>query len=128
MLSDYGDGEFAGPAAYALAEMAFTEKDYAAALPLFHRSAAKSKESAVAVSARYFEARCLEVLGRKEEACDIYLEVAGLEIEFYREDARWTAASILMGREKNRCAQAIRSAFERNAEASFKAESAVRGA
>jgi len=99
VLSDYGDGEFAGPAAYALAEMAFTEKDYAAALPLFHRSAAKSRESAVALSARYFEARCLEVLGRKEEACDIYLEVAEAgNPNPYREDARWTAASILIGR------------------------------
>src|SRR5881409_1366133 len=44
VLNDYGDSEFAGPAAYALAEIAFAEKDYAAALPLFHRSAAKSKE------------------------------------------------------------------------------------
>jgi TolA-binding protein len=43
VLNDYGDSEFAGPAAYALAEMAFTDKDYAAALPLFRRSAAKSK-------------------------------------------------------------------------------------
>ena len=42
VLTDYGDSEFAGPAAYALAEMAFAEKDYATALPLFHRAAAKS--------------------------------------------------------------------------------------
>src|SRR6266513_2297139 len=35
VLNDYGDSEFAGPAAYALAEMAFTQKDYAAALPPF---------------------------------------------------------------------------------------------
>src|SRR5207249_12212639 len=99
VVNDYGDSEFAGPAAYALAETAFTQKDYAAALPLFHRSAAKSKESAVALSARYFEARCLEVLGRKEEASDIYLEVAESgNPNPYREDARWTAASILVGR------------------------------
>src|SRR4029077_5740400 len=45
VLNDYSEREFAGPAAYALAEMAFTQKDYASALPLFHRSAAKSKES-----------------------------------------------------------------------------------
>src|SRR5215510_9021775 len=44
VLTEYGDSEFAGPAAFALAEMAFTDKDYATALPLFHRSAAKSKE------------------------------------------------------------------------------------
>src|SRR5881296_1828962 len=76
VLNDYGDSEFAGPAAYALAEMAFTQKDYAAALPLFHRSAGKSKEPAVALAARYFEARCLEALSRKDEAANIYAEVA----------------------------------------------------
>src|SRR5204862_2318562 len=99
VLNDYGDSEFAGPAAYALAEMAFTEKDYAAALPLFHRAAAKSKEPAVALSARYFEARCLEAIGRKEEAADIYVQVADAGNQNpYREDARVTAASIFAGK------------------------------
>jgi TolA-binding protein len=129
VLNDYGDSEFAGPAAYALAEMAFTQKDYAAALPLFHRSAAKSKESAVALSARYFEARCLEVLGRKEEASNIYLEVAEAgNPNPYREDARWTAASILAGRGKKIDAlkqyEALANETQKPA---LKAESAVRG-
>src|SRR5207248_10121436 len=98
VLNEYGNSEFAGPAAYALAEMAFTQKDYAAALPLFHRSAAKSQEPAVALSAHYFEARCLEALGRKEEASDIYVEVADAgNPNPYREDARWTATSMLVG-------------------------------
>ncbi|PYI98043.1 MAG: hypothetical protein DMF00_13030 [Verrucomicrobia bacterium] len=102
VLNDYGDSEFAGAAAYALAETAFTEKDYAAALPLFHRAAAKSKEPAVALSARYFEARCLEATGRKEEAANIYVQVAETgNPNPYREDARWTAASILAGRGKS---------------------------
>ena len=52
VLNDYDDSEFAGPAAFALAEMAFTDKDYATALPFFHRSAGKSKEPAVALAAR----------------------------------------------------------------------------
>src|SRR5439155_5266833 len=99
VLNDYPESEFAGPAAYALAEMAFTEKDYAASLPLFHRSAVKSKESAVALSARYFEARCLEALDRKDEACDIYQQVAEVKNPNpYREDARRTAASIALVR------------------------------
>ena len=99
VLNDYGDSDFAGPAAYALAEMAFTQKDYATALPLFHRSAAKSKESAVALSARYFEARCLEVLDHKDEACDIYQQVAEAKNPNpYREDARATAAAIALAR------------------------------
>src|SRR5207237_4466161 len=79
VLNDYGDSEFAGPAAFALAEMAFTDKDYSTALPFFHRSAGKSKEPAVALAARYFEARCLEALGRTEEAADIYTQVAASE-------------------------------------------------
>ncbi len=129
VLSDYGDSEFAGPAAYALAEMAFKEKDYAAALPLFHRSAAKSKESAVALSARYFEARCLEILGRKEEASDIYLEVAEAgNPNPYREDSRWTAASILIGRgRKIDALKQYETLSNETQKPALKAESAVRG-
>src|SRR6266508_321519 len=129
VLSDYGDGEFAGPAAYALAEMAFTDKDYATALPLFHRSAAKSKESAVALSARYFEARCLEVLGRKEEACDIYLEVAEAgNPNHFREDERITAASIFAARGRKIDALKQYEALSNEAQKpALKAESAVRG-
>jgi len=99
VLNDYAESDFAGPAAYALAEMAFTQKDYAAALPLFHRSATKSKDAAVALSARYFEARCLEALDRKDEACDIYQQVAEAKNPNpYREDSRETAARIAVAR------------------------------
>src|SRR5438552_4659770 len=129
VLNDYGDSEFAGPAAYALAEMAFTQKDYPAALSLFHRSAAKSKESAVALSARYFEARCLEVLGRKDEAADIYQEVAEAgNPNPYREDARLTAASIFIGRGRKVDALKQYEALSNEAQKpALKAESAVRG-
>src|SRR5207253_94629 len=99
VLNDYGESEFAGPAAYALAEMAFTQKDYATALPLFHRSATKSKDVAVALSAHYFEARCLEALDHKDEACDIYQQVAEAKNPNpYREDARETAGRIALAR------------------------------
>lgn len=99
VINDYGESEFAGPAAYALAEMAFTQKNYADALPLFHRSATKSKDAAVALSAHYFEARCLEALDRKDEACDIYQQVAEAKNPNpYREDARETAARIALTR------------------------------
>src|SRR5437667_1077684 len=129
VLNDYGDSEFAGPAAYALAEMAFTQKDYAAALPLFHRSAGKSKEPAVALSAHYFEARCLEALGRKEEAANIYVEVAEAgNPNPFREDARITAASIFTAR--GRKVDALKQYEGLASEAqkpSLKAESAVRG-
>src|SRR5216110_2499747 len=129
VLNDYGDSEFAGPAAYALAEMAFTQKDYAAALPFFHRSAGKSKEPAVALSAHYFEARCLEALGRKEEAANIYVEVAEAgNPNPYREDARITAASIFTGRGRKIDALKQYEALANEAQKpALKAESAVRG-
>src|SRR5229473_8222290 len=128
VLNDYGESEFAGPAAYALAEMAFTQKDYAAALPLFHRSAAKSKESAVALSARYFEARCLEVLDHKDEACDIYQQVAEAKNPNpYREDARQTAASIAFARgRKGDALRQYEALANETQKAPLKAEATVR--
>src|SRR5256884_8387443 len=99
VLNDYGEREFAGPAAYAVAEMAVTQKNYAEALPLFHRSATKSKDAAVALSAHYFEARCLEALDHKDEACSMYQQVAeAKKPNPYREDARKTAPRIALAR------------------------------
>src|SRR5437588_2957239 len=129
VLNDYGDSEFAGPAAFALAEMAFTDKDYATALPFFHRSAGRSKEPAVALAARYFEARCLEALNRKDEAANIYAEVAeGGNPNPYREDARVTAASILASRGKKLEALKQYEALANEAQKpALKAECAARG-
>ena len=128
MLSEFPESEFAGPAAYALAGMAFTEKNYNGALPLFHRAAAKSKEPAVALSAKYFEARCLETVGRKDEARDIYLEVIdGKNPNAYRDDARLTVASIYLG--GGRKAEALRqleAVAGETQNASLKAEATVR--
>src|SRR6058998_3667519 len=129
VLNDFGDSEFAGPAAYALGEIAFAEKDYAAALPLFHRSAGKSNEPTVALSARYFEARCLEATGRKEEAADIYAQVADSgNPNPYREDARVTAASIFASKGRKIDALKQYEALANEAQKpALKAESAVRG-
>ncbi|PYL22430.1 MAG: hypothetical protein DMF44_11020, partial [Verrucomicrobia bacterium] len=129
VLTEYSDSEFAGPAAFALAEMAFTGKDYATALPLFHRSAAKSKEQAVALSARYFEARCLEALGKKDEAADIYAQVAEApNPNPYREDSRVTAATIFATRGKKLDALKQYEALANEAQKpALKAECAVRG-
>jgi TolA-binding protein len=128
VLNDYGESEFAGPAAYALAEMAFTQKNYADALPLFHRSATKSKDVAVALSARYFEARCLEALDHKDEACDIYQQVAEAKNPNpYREDARETAGRIALGRGRKADALKQYEALSNEAQKpALKAEASVR--
>ncbi len=99
VLDEHGESEFAGPAAYGVAEILFNQKDYAGANTLFHRSAAKSKEAALALSARYFEARCLENLDRKEDAANLYLQVVEAKNPNpFREDARLAAGSILVAR------------------------------
>ncbi len=99
VLDNYGDSEFAGPASYGVAEILFTQKNYAGALTLFHRAAAKSKESTLALSARYFEARCLENVDRKDEAQILYQQVAEAKNPNpYRDDARLAAGSIALAR------------------------------
>jgi TolA-binding protein len=129
VLDDYGDSEFAGPAAYVLAETAFTETNYGAALPLFHRAAAKSKEPAVVLSARYFEARCLETLNKKDEACGIYLQVIDAKNPNpFREDSRFAAASIFLSRGKKVDAlKQYETLSNETQKPALRAEAAVRG-
>ena len=126
VLDDFGDSEFAGPAAYALAVLAFSQKDFTAAQPLFHKAAAKSKDASVALSAKYFEARCLESTKRADDALTLYLQVAEAKSQ-YREDARTTAGAMLLARGRRTDAlkqyEALASEAEKPA---AKAESAVR--
>lgn len=99
VLDEHGESEFAGPAAYGVAEILFNQKDFAGASGLFHRSAARSKEASLTLSARYFEARCLENLDRKDDAASLYLQVVDAKNPNpYREDARLAAGSLLVGR------------------------------
>jgi TolA-binding protein len=129
LLDQHPDTEYAGAAAYVLAETAFTEKNYGAALPLFHRAATKAKEPAVILSARYFEARCLETLDRKDEACSIYQQVIDAKnANPYREDSRLAAAAILLSRGKKADALKQYDALANEAaKPSLKAEAQVRG-
>jgi TolA-binding protein len=126
LLDEFGDSEFAGPAAYALAVLAFSQKDFTAAQPLFHKAAAKSKDPSVALSAKYFEARCLESSKRADEALMLYLQVAEAKSQ-YREDARTTAGAMLLARGRRIDAlkqyEALASEAEKPA---AKAEAAVR--
>jgi len=97
IISNFPDDELVGPASYGLAEIYFNEKDYSSALPLFHRAAAKVKAASLALSARYFEARCLESLERKEEARDLYLQVIDAsDPNPFRDDSRLAAGSMFL--------------------------------
>lgn len=128
VLRDFPESELAGPASYGLAEIFFNDKDYASALPLFHRAAAKVKAATLALSARYFEARCLENLERKDEARDLYQQV--IEVKNpnpYHDDARAAAGSIFLaaGRKADALKQFEALAGETSTPA-LKAEATVR--
>ena len=126
VLDDFGDSEFAGPAAYALAVLAFSQKDYNTAQPLFHRAATKSKDASVALSAKYFEARCLENTKRVDDALALYLQVTEAKSQ-YRDDARATVGAMLLTHGKRQEALAQYEALSNEAEKpSIKAEAAVR--
>ena len=99
VLDNYGESEFAGPASYGIAEILFNMKDYNGALVLFHRAAARAKEPSLALSARYFEARCLESVERKDEAFTLYQQIADIKSPNpYRDDARLAAGLIAFAR------------------------------
>lgn len=99
VVNDYDESDFAGPAAYRLAEAAFTNKEYASAVGYFRKASAKSKEPALALSAKYFEARCLESLDKKDDALNAYQQVLEAKgANPYREDSRLAAATLALAR------------------------------
>ncbi|MEO7725611.1 MAG: tetratricopeptide repeat protein, partial [Chthoniobacterales bacterium] len=128
VVRDFPEHEFAGPSSYGLAEIYFNDKDYAGALAFFHRAAAKVKASALALSARYFEARCLEELNRKDEARDIYQQViTATNPNPFRDDSRLAVGSIFLaaGRKGDALKQFEALAGE-TSKAALKAEATVR--
>ena len=97
-------------------------------MPFFHRAAAKVKAPALALSARYFEARCLESLDRKDEARDVYQQViAAGNPNPFRDDSRLAVGSIFLaaGRKGDALKQFEALAGETN-KAALKAEATVR--
>ena len=94
LLSKYDEGQFVGPASYQLADLYFEGKNYKAALPLFQRAASLLKP-ADALSARYYEALCLENLERRDETKEVYGNLIAVpDPNPYRELARIKLASL----------------------------------
>ena len=128
LMKDFPDDELAGPASYGLAEIFFKEKDWSSALPLFHRAAARIKSSDLALSARYFEARCLENLARKDEARDLYQQVIAADNPNpFRDDSRLAVGTMFLdiGRKQDALKHFEALASETK-KASLKAEATVR--
>jgi TolA-binding protein len=128
LLSNFPESELAGPAAYGVAEIFFNDKDYDSARPLFHQAAVKTKTQALALSARYFEARCLENLKRTDDARDLYQQViAAPDPNPYRDDSRLAVGSAFLqtGRKSDALAQ-FEALAKETQKPSLKAEATVR--
>ena len=128
VIKDFPESELAGTASYGLAEIAFNEKDYAAALPFFHRAAAKVKAPALALSARYFEGRCLESLGRRDEARDAYQQVVEVKnANPYHDDSRLAVGLLFLANgRKTDALEQLELLVTETKKASLKAEATVR--
>lgn len=81
LLREFERGEFVGAAAFRMAETLYGEQRYHGALANFRLAAENAKDEDVRLTARYYEARCQENIGRKKEAFEIYEQIAAKEGE-----------------------------------------------
>ncbi len=75
ILTDFGAGEFMGAAAYRLAEIYYGQKRFEESVTLYRKAAANAKNADLTLSARYFEARSLEEIGRRAEARLVFQDI-----------------------------------------------------
>jgi TolA-binding protein len=94
MLVNSGTGgEFVGSAAFRLASRAFDEKDYPDAASLYERAYDNAKSPEVKLTARYYQAKCLELSSQKSGAKTAYEDVAKIKDKNpYRDAARLSLA------------------------------------
>lgn len=91
----FQDGDFVGPACFRLAVIDYDAKDYKTALGFFQRSASLAKGDDVKLTSRYFEAICLEQLGRRDETREVYTDVLSFKKDNpYRDDAHLALAQM----------------------------------
>ena len=93
LITEIGSGEFVGSAAFRLGSRAFDQKDFQSAAPLYAKAYENAKSSEVKITARYYQAKCLELTNKKNEAKSVYEEVARTrEKNPYRDAARLSVA------------------------------------
>jgi TolA-binding protein len=76
LIAEVGSGEFVGSAAFRLASNEFDRKNFRSAAPLYEKAYANAKSPEIKLTARYYEAKCLELSGKKGDATDAYADVA----------------------------------------------------
>jgi TolA-binding protein len=96
LLLDFAVGQFIGPAAYRLGDMCYADKDYEGALNYYRKASVRLTDVAVALSARFQCARCLEALGLPSEARIAYEDIVDTKGDNpFREPSRLALAEIL---------------------------------
>jgi TolA-binding protein len=76
LVDEVRTGEFVGSAAFRLASRAFDKKNFQEAAPLYEKAYANAKSPEIKLTARYYQAKCLELVGKKAEAAVAYGDVA----------------------------------------------------
>jgi TolA-binding protein len=93
LISEIGTGEFVGSAAFRLASRAFDQKDFSSAASLYAKAYDNAKSSEIKITARYYQAKCLELTNRKSDAKSAYEDVVRTrENNPYRDAARLSVA------------------------------------
>jgi TolA-binding protein len=93
LINQVGSGEFVGSAAFRLAAREFDKKDFADAAQLYEKAYNNAKSPEIKLTARYYEAKCLELSNKKSEAKPVYEDVVKTkEKNPYRDAARLSLA------------------------------------
>jgi TolA-binding protein len=96
LLVNYAIGQFIGPAAYRLGDMAYADKDWDGALSYYRKASVRLTDPTVATAAKFYSARCLENLNLPSEARITYEDIVATPGDNpYREPSRLALAEIL---------------------------------
>lgn len=128
LLTEFMDGDFIGPASFRMADICFQDKNYLDALAYYRKASVRVKDPAIALSARYYAARCLESIKALSEAIDAYQDVLNVtENNPFREASRFAIARMLgdSGRRTEALTQ-FDTLIKETAKDSLKAEATVR--
>jgi TolA-binding protein len=76
LIDEVGTGEFVGSAAFRLGSREFDKKNFPEAAVLYGKAYVNAKTPEVKLTARYYQAKCLELTGKKTDAATAYEDVA----------------------------------------------------
>ena len=107
LLTQFGGGEFAGPAAYRLADLYYQERNYNSALPMYRKASVRLREPKFANMAKFFTGRTLEGLGQKLDARMVYEDLVASPNENPFIDASRLSLAVLL-KESGRTAEALK--------------------